>query len=84
MSPNNEYIPGVCNIGPAEINRRRQAGWLVRTWSNNRSLGGFWVLQNSCSMETVALFPSSDERKRFPSSGNAFLRRFWDARSFQL
>ena len=28
MSPNNEYIPGVCNIGPAEINRRRQAGWL--------------------------------------------------------
>ena len=22
----NEYIPGVCNIGPAEIKRRRQAG----------------------------------------------------------
>ena len=23
-----EYIPGVCNIGPAEIARRRQAGWV--------------------------------------------------------
>ncbi len=22
------YIPGVCNIGPAEIAKRRQAGWL--------------------------------------------------------
>jgi hypothetical protein len=27
MSAKNEYIPGVCNIGSAEINRRRQAGW---------------------------------------------------------
>jgi hypothetical protein len=23
-----EYIPGVCNIGPAEIGRRRQIGWV--------------------------------------------------------
>ena len=23
-----EYIPGVCNIGPAEIARRRHAGWI--------------------------------------------------------
>jgi hypothetical protein len=23
-----EYIPGVCNIGAAEITRRRQSGWL--------------------------------------------------------
>ncbi|MGA2480244.1 MAG: hypothetical protein ABSG63_15940 [Spirochaetia bacterium] len=23
-----EYVPGVCNIGPAEIRRRRQSGWL--------------------------------------------------------
>lgn len=23
-----EYIPGVCNIGPAEIARRRRAGWM--------------------------------------------------------
>jgi hypothetical protein len=24
-----EYVPGVCNIGPAEIRRRRQSGWLA-------------------------------------------------------
>lgn len=23
-----EYVPGVCNIGPAEIARRRQGGWI--------------------------------------------------------
>ena len=28
MATKQEYIPGVCNIGPAEINRRRQSGWL--------------------------------------------------------
>lgn len=25
---NNQYIPGVCNIGPAEIRKRRQSGWV--------------------------------------------------------
>ena len=24
----NQYIPGVCNIGPEEINKRKQAGWI--------------------------------------------------------
>ena len=23
-----KYIPGVCNIGPAEIKKRKQAGWM--------------------------------------------------------
>jgi uncharacterized membrane protein len=28
-----EYIPGVCNIGPAEIVRRKSAGWVGVTMS---------------------------------------------------
>ncbi len=28
MPQSNEYIPGVCNIGPAEIARRRRTGWI--------------------------------------------------------
>jgi len=24
----NKYIPGVCNIGPAEIGKRKQSGWI--------------------------------------------------------
>lgn len=27
MAADNRYIPGVCNIGPAEIKRRRRSGW---------------------------------------------------------
>lgn len=26
--PQQEYIPGVCNIGPKEIKKRKQAGWI--------------------------------------------------------
>ena len=39
MSTQNQYIPGVCNIGPAEIKKRKQAGWigLIATVM-------FWVL----------------------------------------
>jgi hypothetical protein len=28
MTAQSEYVPGVCNIGPAEIKKRRQSGWL--------------------------------------------------------
>lgn len=27
----NKYVPGVCNIGPAEIKKRKQAGWVGLT-----------------------------------------------------
>ncbi|MBN1440724.1 MAG: hypothetical protein JW929_15060 [Anaerolineales bacterium] len=28
MPKNPEYVPGVCNIGPAEIRMRKRAGWM--------------------------------------------------------
>jgi hypothetical protein len=28
MTVKSEYVPGVCNIGPAEIRRRMQVGWV--------------------------------------------------------
>lgn len=28
MNAKQEYVPGVCNIGPAEIRRRLQSGWV--------------------------------------------------------
>jgi hypothetical protein len=28
MKDKAEYIPGVCNIGPAEIRKRKQGGWV--------------------------------------------------------
>ena len=27
MTTNDTYVPGECNIGPAEINRRKRSGW---------------------------------------------------------
>lgn len=44
MTAMTEYIPGVCNIGRAEIRRRRQSGWLglaatIVLW------GIFWLLR---------------------------------------
>ena len=28
MAVQTQYVPGACNIGPAEIRRRRQSGWI--------------------------------------------------------
>ncbi len=28
VEPTGSYVPGACNIGPAEISRRRRSGWL--------------------------------------------------------
>lgn len=28
MTVQTQYVPGACNIGPAEIRRRRQSGWI--------------------------------------------------------
>ena len=28
LKTSNQYIPGVCNIGAAEIKKRKQAGWI--------------------------------------------------------
>ena len=28
MEIQNQYVPGVCNIGPEEIKKRKQAGWM--------------------------------------------------------
>jgi hypothetical protein len=57
MTSKNEYIPGVCNIGPAEINRRRQAGWfgLIATlfiWV------AFWIFGVSAPWRLLLFFPA--------------------------
>jgi len=31
MEMQNQYIPGVCNIGPTEIKKRKQSGWMGLT-----------------------------------------------------
>jgi hypothetical protein len=39
MSLNSEYIPGVCNIGPPEITKRKQAAWIGLAFTI-----GLWIV----------------------------------------
>jgi hypothetical protein len=57
MTVRQEYIPGVCNIGPAETRRRRQGGWVglgvtVVAW------GGFLVLRVPAPWRLLLFFPA--------------------------
>jgi hypothetical protein len=52
-----EYVPGVCNIGPAEIKRRRQAGWFglgatILLW------GAFWIFRVPAPWRLSLFFPA--------------------------
>jgi hypothetical protein len=52
-----EYIPGVCNIGPAEIRRRSQSGWFglgvtVVLWA------AFFVFRVPAPWRLFLFFPS--------------------------
>ena len=58
MATKQEYIPGICNIGPAEINKRRQSGWvgLVATillWA------AFWVFRVPAPWRLFLFFPAA-------------------------
>jgi glucan phosphoethanolaminetransferase (alkaline phosphatase superfamily) len=58
MPSKNEYIPGVCNIGPAEIRRRRLAGWLglgaaVLLWA------AFMVFRVPAVWHLLVFFPAA-------------------------
>lgn len=54
MEIQNKYIPGVCNIGPAEIKRRRQSGWLGLGLTV--ALGAAFVWFDAASVWWLALF----------------------------
>jgi hypothetical protein len=57
-SMKSEYIPGVCNIGPAEIRSRRLAGWLglaatVLLW------GGMILIRAPAVLRLLLFFPAA-------------------------
>jgi hypothetical protein len=54
---NDKYIPGVCNIGPAEINRRKRGGWVgvgvtILLWL------AFWALRVPAAWRLTLFFPA--------------------------
>jgi hypothetical protein len=58
MAIKTEYIPGVCNIGPAEIGMRKRVGWLglgltILLW------GIFLVLRVPAPWRLALFFPAA-------------------------
>jgi len=58
MATKQEYIPGVCNIGPAEINKRRQSGWVglgvtILLWV------AFWFFRVPAAWRLLLFFPAA-------------------------
>lgn len=49
-----QYIPGVCNIGPAEIKKRRQSGWMGLTATI--ILWGILIYLNAAPIWRLLLF----------------------------
>jgi len=58
MTTNQEYVPGVCNIGPAEIARRQRSGWVgagatIVLWA------AFWLLHVPAPWRLLLFFPAA-------------------------
>ena len=57
MTTDDKYIPGVCNIGPAEIKRRRRSGWFglgvtILLWL------AFWIFGVPAAWRLLLFFPA--------------------------
>jgi hypothetical protein len=58
MASKAEYIPGVCNIGPAEIGMRRRGGWLglvatIVLWA------AFWLFRVAAPWRLFLFLPAA-------------------------
>ena len=58
MTTKVEYVPGVCNIGPAEIKRRRQGGWFglgatIILWV------ALWIFRVPAPWRLLLFFPAT-------------------------
>ena len=75
MATKQEYIPGICNIGPAEINKRRQSGWLglgatILLWIV------FWVFRVPAIWRLLLFFPAAMSATGFLQAGLHFCAGF--------
>ena len=75
MEANDKYIPGVCNIGPAEINRRRRSGWFglgltVLVWL------AFWIFRVPAPWRLTLFFPAALSAEGFLQAAMHFCAGF--------
>jgi hypothetical protein len=75
MAVKTEYIPGVCNIGPAEIRKRRQAGW-VGLGSTIVLWAVFWILRLAAPWRLLLFIPAAIGATGFIQAATHFCAGF--------
>jgi len=75
MTTQTEYVPGVCNIGPAEIRRRQRSGWVglgltIVLWA------AFWLLHIPAPWRLLLFFPASVSAAGFLQAAFHFCAAF--------
>jgi hypothetical protein len=75
MSTTDTYIPGVCNIGPAEIKQRKQSGYIglivtILLWAV------LVALHSSAIIRVVVFFPATMSASGFIQSYKHFCAGF--------
>lgn len=75
MTAKQDYVPGVCNMGPAEIRRRRQSGWVgsgltILLW------GAFLIFRVPASWRLLLFFPAMVSATGFLQAGLHFCAAF--------
>ncbi len=73
--PNEGYVPGVCNIGPAEIRRRRASGWAGLTAGLALAAGCF-AFNVPAVWRTAVFFPATLAASGFLQAAQRFCAGF--------
>ena len=75
MSSNSEYIPGVCNIGPAEIRMRRLSGWIALVFTI-LLWGGFFLFRVPAPWRLLLFLPATGSAVGFLQAAMHFCANF--------
>ena len=75
MTAKQEYVPGACNIGPAEIRRRMQSGWVglgvtILLWA------AFVIFRVPAPWRLLLFFPAVTSASGFLQAGMRFCAAF--------
>lgn len=75
MTTRQEYVPGLCNIGPAETRRRERSGWVglgatVLLW------GALWIFRVAAPWRLLIFFPAMMSATGFLQAGLHFCAGF--------
>ncbi len=75
MSSNSEYVPGVCNIGPAEIRMRRLSGWVALVFTI-LLWGAFFLFRVPAPWRLLLFIPATGSAVGFLQAAMHFCANF--------